>query len=122
MLYYPWYNEVQDLLGSYSTYEVHYQRVHSIVVNNESKYSQADVKNVQIDEMKVAPVSIYGATLSTEESRSHPLSEGAELLTEVSREDLQSNANGLTSSASAKLCVRFDSAANMQEIPLYFAL
>ena len=43
MLYYPCYNEVQDLLGSYSTYEVHYQHVHSIVLNNESKYSQADV-------------------------------------------------------------------------------
>ena len=43
MLYYSWYNEVQDLLRSYLTYEQHYQRVHSIVLNNESKYSQADV-------------------------------------------------------------------------------
>ena len=43
MLYYPWYNEVQDLLRSYLTYEEHYQHVHSIVLNNESKYSQADV-------------------------------------------------------------------------------
>ena len=26
MLYYPWYNERTDLLGSYSTYEEHYRR------------------------------------------------------------------------------------------------
>ena len=50
MLYYPWYNEQADLLGSYSTYEEHYRHVHSGVVANESKYSQAVVDDVDIDE------------------------------------------------------------------------
>ena len=50
MLYYPWYNEQTDLLGGYSTYEEHYRHVHSTVVANESKYSQADVDDVNIDE------------------------------------------------------------------------
>ena len=50
MLYYPWYNEQTDLLGGYSTYEEHYRHVHSTVVANESKYSQADVDDVDTDE------------------------------------------------------------------------
>ena len=50
MLYYPWYDEQADLLGGYSTYEEHYRRVHSTVLANESKYSQADVDDVDIDE------------------------------------------------------------------------
>jgi hypothetical protein len=50
MLYYPWYNEQADLLGGYSTYEEYYRHVHSTVVANESKYSQADVDDVDIDE------------------------------------------------------------------------
>ena len=61
MLYYPWYNEVQDLLGGYTTYEEHYQHVRSIVLNNESKYSQVEVENIQIDEGGL--LSIYGARL-----------------------------------------------------------
>ena len=28
MLYYPWYDEKRDLLGSYSTYEEHYRHVY----------------------------------------------------------------------------------------------
>ena len=65
--------------------------------------------------MKVVPLSIYGVKLF-QENRSHSLVEGSELLTEVS-EDLLSNANLLSSSASAHLHARFESAANRQEIP-----
>ena len=50
MLYYPWYNEKTDLLGGYSTYEEHYRHVHSTVVTNESKHSQADIDDVDINE------------------------------------------------------------------------
>lgn len=50
MLYYPWYNEQTDLLGGYSTYEQHYRRVQSTVVDNESKYSQTDVDDIEVDE------------------------------------------------------------------------
>ena len=34
MLYYPWYDEQRDLLGSYSTYEEHYRHVHDVVQIN----------------------------------------------------------------------------------------
>ena len=49
-LYYPWYNEQADLLGGYSTYEEHYRHVHNIVHANESKYTKADVEDIDIDE------------------------------------------------------------------------
>ena len=86
MLYYPWYNEQTYLLGSYSTYEEHYRHVHSTVVANESKYSQADVDDVDIDE-DGPPEHLWNYIApSTEESRSQSLAEGSELLTEVSQE------------------------------------
>ena len=50
MLYFPWYNEDTDLLGGYTTYEEHYHHVHAIVVANESKYSQTDVEDIEVDE------------------------------------------------------------------------
>ena len=46
----------------------------------------------------------------------HSIAEGSEQLTEVSQQDLQDNENILTSAA-ANLHVRFESAANRQEIP-----
>ena len=49
MLYYPWYDEQADLLGGYSTYEEHYRHVHSTALTNESKYSQADTDDVDIE-------------------------------------------------------------------------
>ena len=117
MLYYPWYNEQTDLLGSYSTYEDHYRRVHSTVVANESKYSQADIDDVDIDE-DGPPEHLWSYIApSTEQSRSQSLAEGSELLTEVSQEDLRENANLMTSTTTASLHVRFESATNRQEIP-----
>ena len=53
---------------------------------------------------------------STEESRMHSITEGSEQLTEVSQQDLQDNERILTS-ATSNLHVRFESAANQQEIP-----
>ena len=37
MLYYPWYDEQTDLLGSYFSYEEHYRNVHSTLLTNEQK-------------------------------------------------------------------------------------
>ena len=101
MLYYPWYNEQADLLGGYSTYEEHYRHVHSTVVANESKYSQADIDDVDID--KDGPPEHLWSYIapSTEESRSQSLAEGSESLTEVSQEDLRDNANLMTSTTTA---------------------
>ena len=116
MLYYPWYNEQADLIGGYSTYEEHYRHVHSTVVANESKYSQADVDDVDIDE-DGPPEHLWNYIApSTQESRLQSLAEGSELLTEVSQEDLRDNANLITSTTTASLHVRFESATNRQQI------
>ena len=53
---------------------------------------------------------------STEENRSQSLAEGSESLTEVSQEDLRDNANLMTSTTTASLHVRFESATNRQAI------
>ena len=117
MLYYPWYNEQTDLLGDYSTYEEHYRHVHSTVLANESKYSQADVDDVDIDENN-PPEHLWSQIAPcTEENRSRFLAEGNEPLTEVSQEDLRDNANLMTSTTTASLHVQFESATNRQEIP-----
>ena len=69
--------------------------------NNERKYSQTDVDDVDIDE-NCPPEHLWNLIVpSTEESRSQSLAEGSESLTEVSQEDLQDNANVLTSTSTA---------------------
>ena len=116
MLYYPWYDEHVDLLGGYSTYEEHCRHVCHVVHANESKYTQADVEDIDIDE-NGPPEHLWSSIApSTEESRIHSIQEGSEQLTEVSQDDLQSNENILTA-ATANLHARFESATNQQEIP-----
>ena len=111
MLYYPWYNEDTDLLGGYSTYEEHYRHVLS---NNDN---QNDVEDLDSDE-DGPPEHLWSHIApSTEENRVQSLAEGSEPLTEVSQEDLQDNTNILTSTTRSTLHVRFESAANKQEIP-----
>ena len=117
MLYFPWYSENTDLLGGHSTYEEHYHHVHAIILANESKYSQSAVEDIQIDE-DGPPEQVWNQIApNTEQSRARSLAEGTESLTEVSQEDLQYNANLLTSSTPGQLHMRFESAANKQEIP-----
>lgn len=115
MLYFPWYNEDTDLLGGYASYN----NVHPIVLANESKYSQADVDNIEADE-NGPPEHLWSEIApSTEESRSHSLQEGSETFTELSQEDLQDNFDLLNASGSGptSLSMRFGSSANKQEIP-----
>ena len=98
MLYFPWYNEE------------HYHHVHAIVVANESKYSQIDVEDIEVDED--GPPDVWADIApNTEEGRSCAL-EGEEQLTEVAPEDLQDHANMFDSSVSHGLQARFESAAN----------
>ena len=49
MLYNPWYDKQTDLLGSLS-YEEPHRRVCNVVYANESKYTKADIEDVDIDE------------------------------------------------------------------------
>ena len=116
MLYYPWFDEQVDLLSGYATYEEHYRHVKTIVQTNEWKYTKADIEDLEVDE-NGPPEHLWNSIApSTEESRMHSIAEGSEQLTEVSQQDLQDNQNILTSAA-ANLQVRFESAANRQEIP-----
>ena len=117
MLYFPWYDEHVDLLGGYETYQEHYTHVKDTVLVNEAEYSQNDVEDMEVDEND-PPEHLWDQIApSTEEHRAQSLAEGNELLTEVSREDLQDNANVLTSGQASSLHVRFEGAANKQEIP-----
>ena len=118
MLYFPWYNEDTDLLGGYATYEEHYRHAHTIVVANESKYSQTDVEDIEVDE-DGPPEHVWADIApNTEEGRSRAHEEGEEQLTEVAPEDLQDHANVFeSSSVSHGLQARFESAANKEEIP-----
>ena len=93
MLYYPWYDEQRDLLGSYSTHEEHYRHVHDVVQINASRYTQDEVDNIDID-ADGPPEHLWSHIApSTEESRARSLAEGSEQITEVSREDLQDKEN-----------------------------
>ncbi len=59
--------------------------------SNESKYSQANVDEIEVDE-NGPPEHLWSEIApSTEESRSHFLHEGSETLTELSQEDLKDN-------------------------------
>ena len=87
MLYYPGYNEDTDILGGYSTYEEHYCHVYATVVANESKYSEADIDD--IDE-NGPPEHLWGNIApNTEDNRSRYLQEGSQSLTEITQDDLQ---------------------------------
>ena len=73
MLYYPWFDEQTDLLGQYETYEQHYRHVKTFVQTNESKYTKADIEDIEVDEDgPPAP--------STEENRMQSITEGSEQL------------------------------------------
>ena len=114
MLYYPWYNEQTDLLGGYSTYEAHYKHVFDIVRMNESKYTKADIEDIEIDEDGLPEHLWNNIAPSTEESNLRSTAEGSQQLTEVSQHDLRDNEHILTSGPN--LHVRFEGAANQQEI------
>ena len=87
MLYYPWFGEQADLLGGYETYEQHYTHVKTIVQANETKYTKAEIDDIQVDE-DGPPEHLWNSIArSTEEGRMHSMAEGSEQLTEVSQQD-----------------------------------
>ena len=86
------------------------------VYANESKYTKADIEDVDVDQDGPPEHLWSNIAPSTEESRAQSMAEGVETLTEVSQQDLRDNQAILTSGASA-LHVRFEGASNCQEIP-----
>ena len=83
---YRWYNEDDDLLGGFSTYEEHYNNVHGTISENESKYTSDFVEHIHIDP-DCLPEQIWDEIApSTEDNRPHLLDEGNEVLTEIAQE------------------------------------
>ncbi len=113
MLYYPWYDEDTDLLGSFTTYEQDYNNVRSIVIANEAKFSISDVEDIDFD-LGGQPEHLWDP--STEDSRLRSNEEGSELLTDVSEQDLVDNSSILGTGSSAAVQGRYENAANKEEI------
>ena len=112
MLYFPWRNEQNDLLGGYSSYQEHYEVVKHIVLDNERKYTLADVEGIEINPDNNPEHAWDLLAPSTEANRAQFLAEGDESLTEMSQQDLRDNVEMLASSSrTATIGVRFDSAA-----------
>ncbi len=118
MLFYPWYNESTDLLADYSTYEEHYYHVKQTVVDNEQKYTLADIEGLEIDENNIPDHAWNHIAPNTESTQAQSRAQGSEQLTDVSQEDIDNNANLFTSTNSGgSLHARFETAASKQEIP-----
>ena len=93
MLYYPWYDEESDLLGGCTSYAEHYELVRAVVVENESKYTDEDIENMNVDEDSRPEHAWCQIAPSTEASNAHAAEQGVETLTELSQQDLVDNAN-----------------------------
>ena len=69
----------------------HYSHVKPIVQTNETKYTKAEIDDIEVDE-DGPPEHLWNSIApSTEESRMQSIAEGSEQLTEVSQQDLQDN-------------------------------
>ncbi len=118
MLYYPWFKEDVDLLGSYSTYEEHYCHVKSVVILNEKKFTKSIVEDIDFDTHGYPEHAWEQLAPSTEDNRLRSREEGDEQLTEVSQQDLDENAGLLCNKEpSVRAHARYESAANKEVIP-----
>ena len=114
MLYYPWYNEETDMLGSYSSYAEHYDAVKEVICSNEEKYTAEQVDNLQIDEDSTPEHAWSLIAPNTASVNANAREQGDETLTEVSQQDLVHNDNLFQSNGSSVtgLSVRFERSAN----------
>ena len=126
MLYYPWYIEASDLLGGYESYEEHYNHVLNEIIQNERKYTAADVENVNYDEENRPQHAWDELAPGAEHGRGCDHDRGEVVERVVDQEDIDDNAallNNPAGSASgsgngpANLALRFESAANKEIIP-----
>ena len=61
MLYYPWYDEENDLLGGCASYAEHYEQVRAVVIENENKYTDEDMRILML--MMIIDLSMPGVRL-----------------------------------------------------------
>ena len=117
MLYYPWYDESSDILGGYTTYEEHYNHVKSTVVTNENVFTSSCLDDMDVD-TNSRPEHVWDQLApSTQEGQHRARLEGEESLTEMTGEDLANNARVIDSTSNSSVQVRYDRAANANEIP-----
>ena len=115
MLYFPWYNEQSDLLGGCPTYEEHYHNVVSVVVANEQKFTISNVEDSEVD-VENRPQHMWDQLApSTEGSRVRSQEDSEEPLTNTDQQDLTENSRILERGNA--IIGRYESAANMKEIP-----
>ena len=92
MLYCPWYNKETDLLGGYDTYQEHYSNIRSVVNANESKYTVANVDDIDYDIEGFPEHAWDHLAPSTQEGQVGSNAQGREDLRDMSQEDLLDNA------------------------------
>ena len=97
MLYFPRYDEENDLLGGYPTYAEQYENVKAIVHENEQKYTAEEIDSIQVDDDSRPEHAWSHTAPSTQESNALIAEQGIERLTEISEQDLADNASLLQS-------------------------
>ena len=119
MLYYPWCDEEKDLLGGCASYAEHYEQVRAVVIENENKYTNEDIENVNVDDDNRPEHAWCQIAPSTEASNAQAAEQGVETLTELAEQDLIDNASLVQGSTtgSGGLSVRYEGAANPAVIP-----
>jgi hypothetical protein len=118
MLYYPWRDEENDILGNFASFEEHYDHVITTILTNENKYTVNNVDDLDIDE-DGPPEHVWDSVApNTESERGQQLQQGHQLLTDVTDEDLADNAQLFSQSNHVRpsMLSRFEAAANAQEI------
>ena len=118
MLYYPWYDEENDLLGGCASYAEHYEQVRAVVIENENKYTNEDIENVNLDDDNRPEHAWCQIAPSTQASNAQAAEQGVETLTELAEQDLIDNANLVQGSTTGSdgLSVRYE-AANLCNPP-----
>lgn len=118
ILYFPWRNEQMDLLSVYSSYQQHYEVIKRIVLDNESKYTKANVDDIEVDSDSNPQHGWNQLAPCTEANQAQLLQQESEILSELCDQDIRDNAELTNSSPRAQaVSVRFDGAAKSPVIP-----
>ena len=126
MLYYPWYTEASDLLGGYESYEEHYNHVLTVITENESKYTAANIENASYDEDNCPQHAWDELAPGAEHGWGCDHDRGKVVERELDQEDIDNNAVILNNPAGsdssggngpADLAHRFESAVSKEIIP-----
>ena len=118
MLYLPWRNEEQDILGGYISHKARYDDLSDQVLVNEQKYSQnASVIDEAYEQLhRLGPSQHAWDQLApgTEDQQARDHAQGVEDLTTIEQEDLNANAELFQRNRTTPLLQRFTSESTNQ--------